>query len=181
MPEVNSFIRPDAVLTSMGLRAQQVFIHLGSGAGFYLIPAAVIVGPKGKSIGVDIRTDMLAEAENKARQQGVEHIVQTLRANLENSPGSDIPKKSADWVLVANILHQSDPTKILTEAVRVVAANGHVAVIEWNTSSTPFGPPIHHRKSKDEMKEIAVSCNLKLEKEFEPSPYHYGLIFTIAA
>ncbi len=181
MPEANSFIRPDAVLTSMGLRAQQIFVHLGSGAGFYLIPAAVIVGPKGKSIGVDIRTDMLAEAENKAKQQGVEHTVQTVRANLENSPGSDIPQKSADWVLVANILHQSDPAKIFTEAVRIVAANGHVAVIEWNTSATPFGPPVHHRKSAEEMKEIALSCGLAVQKEFSPSPYHYGIVFSVAA
>ena len=181
MPEANSFIRPDVVLPIMGLRAQQVFVHLGSGAGFYLIPAAGIVGPKGKSIGVDIRIDMLAEVENKAKQQGVEHVVQIVRANLENTPGSDMPAKSADLVLVANILHQSDPVKILTEAVRIVAANGHVAVIEWNTSSTPFGPPIHNRKSADEMKEMAASCGLSVQKEFSPSPYHYGIVFAPTA
>lgn len=161
----------------MGLRAQQTFVHLGCGAGFYLIPAAVIVGSKGKAIGVDILPDMLAEAENKARHQGVEHIVQTLRANIENTPGTTIPPKSADWVLVANILHQSDPAKVFTEALRIIAANGHVAVIEWNTSATPFGPPVHNRKSTEEMKEIAASCGLAITKEFSPSPYHYGLIF----
>ncbi len=177
MPEKNSFIRPDVLLETMGLRAQQTFVHLGCGAGFYLIPAAVIVGSKGKSIGVDIRPDMLAEVENKARQQGVEHIVQTLRSNIENTPGTSLPVKSADWVLVANILHQSDPAKVFTEALRIIAANGHVAVIEWNTSATPFGPPVHNRKSTEEMKEIAGTCGLTFTKEFSPSPYHYGLIF----
>lgn len=181
MPDTTSFIRPEVALESMGLRAQQIFVHLGAGAGFYVIPAAKIVGPKGKSVGVDIRQDMLAEIENKARHQRLDHIVQTQRANIENTPGTTLSPKSADIVLVANILHQSDPVKVLNEAARVVAANGRVVVVEWNISSTPFGPPIHNRKSKDEMKEIAASCNLKLEKEFEPSPYHYGLIFTVAA
>ncbi len=181
MSEANSFIRPDVVLNAMGLRAQQTFVHLGSGAGFYLIPAAVIVGPKGKSIGIDIRTDMLAEVENKAQHQKVEHIVQVLRANLENSPGSNLAAKSADWVLVANILHQSDPVKILTEAVRIVAASGHVTIIEWNTSATPFGPPVHNRKSSDEMKTLAQTCGLVVQKEFSPSPYHYGIVFSPAA
>lgn len=178
MPQADSFIRPDVVLTSMGLRAQQTFVHLGSGAGFYLIPAAIIVGSKGKSIGVDIRSDMLAEAENKARHSGVDGIVHTVRANVEQHAGSGLAAKMADWVLVANILHQSDPAKVLAEAVRIVAANGHVTVIEWNTSATPFGPPIHHRKSADEMKSIAQECGLVVQHEFAPSSYHYGIVFT---
>lgn len=178
MPEVKSFIRPEILLQSMGLRAQQVFVHLGCGAGFYLIPAAIIVGPKGKSIGVDILPDMLAEAENKALHYKVDHIVQTLRANLENTPGTTLAAKSADWVLVANILHQSDPAKVLTEAGRIVAASGHVAIIEWNTSATPFGPPVHNRKTAEEMKATANSCGLAVQKEFSPSPYHYGIICT---
>lgn len=179
MPEVTSFIRPEIALQSMGLRAQQVFVHLGCGAGFYIIPAATIVGSKGKSIGVDILPDMLAQAEHKARQMGISNV-QTFHANIENSPGTAIPAKSADLVLVANILHQSDPAKVLTEAARIVAANGNVAIIEWNTSATPFGPPVHARQSAEEMKAIAKSCGLTAAKEFSPSPYHYGILFTPA-
>lgn len=181
MPEAPSFIRPEVLLKFIGLRAQQIFVHLGCGAGFYIIPAATIVGSKGKSIGVDILPNMLAEAENKARQHKVDHIVQTLRANLENTPGSNIPARHADWVLVANILHQSDPAKILTEAARIVAANGHVIIIEWDTSSTPFGPPVHNRRPAEEIKTVAQTCRLTVQKEFSPSKYHYGIIFTPAA
>ncbi len=175
MAETNSFIRPDTLWRSLGLRAQQTVVHLGCGAGFYLIAAAKIVGKNGKVIGVDVRPDILAEVENKARQHGV--TVHTMRANVENTPGSAIPDKSVDWVLVANILHQSDPYKILTEAKRIVAANGHVAVVEWNTSATPFGPPVEKRRHDNEMKEIAESLGLTQIKKFEPSPYHFGLIF----
>lgn len=177
MAEANSFIRPDALLRSLGLRAEQTFVHLGCGAGFYLIPGAEIVGQKGKAIGVDIRPDMLAEVENRASRHSVEAIVHTLRANIEDVPGSSLEEKSADWVLVANILHQSDPSKVLAEAKRIVIASGHIAIVEWNTSATPFGPPVDNRKSSDDLKGIAQGLGLTLEKEFVPSPYHFGLLF----
>lgn len=179
MPEANSFIRPDALWRSLGLRAEQVVVHLGCGAGFYLIPAAEIVGKKGKAIGIDIRSDILAEVDNKAKRHKVDDIVQTLRANLENVPGSSLHDKSADWVLVANILHQSDPSKILAEAKRITAANGHIAIVEWNTSATPFGPPVNERRNAEELKGIGESLGLKITKEFVPSPYHFGLVFSL--
>lgn len=179
MAEVNSFIRPDALWRLLGLRAEQTVVHLGCGAGFYLVPAAEMVGSKGKAIGIDIRPDMLAEVENRAKRHHVEAIVQTLRANIENTPGSSLSDKSVDWVLVANILHQSDPAKILTEARRIVSAKGHVAIIEWNTSATPFGPPVSERRASQELKEIAESLGLSLVREFTPSPYHYGLLFGV--
>lgn len=177
MAEANSFIRPDSLWRSLGLRAEQVVVHLGCGAGFYLIPAAEIVGPKGSAIGVDIRPDMLDEVENKAKRHKVDSIVRTLRANIENTPGTSLDEKSADWVFVANILHQSDPVKILTEAKRLVVLNGHIAIVEWNTSATPFGPPAEHRMDAGELKRIGESLGLTLQKEFVPSPYHFGLLF----
>lgn len=178
MAEENSFIRPDALWQALGLRAEQEVVHLGCGAGFFLIPAAHIVGPKGKVTGIDIRPDMLAEVENKARQQNVESIVRTLRANLEDTPGSPLQKFCADWVLVANILHQSDPGKVLTEAKRIVKANGRIAIIEWNTSATPFGPPVNNRIAAEDLKEIGESLGLTFMKDFVPSPYHFGIIYT---
>ncbi|MDA1169417.1 MAG: methyltransferase domain-containing protein [bacterium] len=179
MSEANSFIRPRALWRILGLRAEQTIVHLGCGAGFFLIPAAEIVGPKGKAIGVDLRLDILAEVENRARRHKVDSIVSTLRANVENTPGSSLQEKSADWVLVANILHQSDPTRVLAEAKRIVFQNGTIAVVEWNTSATPFGPPVDHRISSEELKAIAESLGLTLVKEFSPSPYHFGLLFKV--
>jgi ubiquinone/menaquinone biosynthesis C-methylase UbiE len=177
MAEANSFIRPEAMWRLLGLRATQVVVHIGCGAGFYLIPAAEIVGPKGKAIGIDIRPDILAEVENRARRHSVDSIVSTIHANVENTPGSSLHENSADWVLVANILHQSDPKLVLAEAKRIIFHTGRIAVVEWNTSATPFGPPVDQRISAEELKALAGSLGLTLVKEFAPSPYHFGLLF----
>lgn len=173
-----SFIRPEEFWRTLGLRAGQTVVHLGSGPGFYLIPAAKMVGAKGKIIGVDIQAPLLAEAESRAARAGVSDIVHTVRANLENDRSSTLPPDSADWVLVANVLHQSAPAQVLTEAARIVKEDGKVVVVEWNVAASPLGPPNHVRVPQSDAVEAAAQVGLKLAREFTPSPYHYGLILT---
>lgn len=177
----DSFIRPDELWESVGLRADQTVAHLGCGAGFYLIPAARIIGRNGKAYGIDILPDMLAEVESRARRERLEHVLKTRRANLENPKSSGLDDSSIDWVLVANILHQSDPARIFQEASRIVASTGRVLVIEWDTSASPFGPPAGKRRLKAEVIEIAKQAGLTVEKELKPSAYHYGLILKKSA
>lgn len=171
-----SFIRPDEFWRTLGLRAQQTVAHLGCGPGFYILPAAKFVGSSGKVIGVDVRTDMLAEVENRARRENLTGIVKTIRANLEATGSSGIAEQSCDWVLVANILHQSDPTKILAEAKRIVRSTGSVVVVEWDVVATPMGPPPDKRITQADVLAIAQTLGLSVAKQFAPSPYHYGII-----
>lgn len=174
----NSFIRPDELWSDLGARAGQTVAHLGCGPGFYLIPAAKIVGEAGTCVGIDIQAHLLGEVENRATRAGVGNIVQTVRANLENEAGSTLAPASVDWVLVANILHQSNPAKILQEAARIVKKDGRVVVIEWAVGASPFGPPNAVRIAKPDALEAAGGAGLTLVREFKPSPYHYGLIMT---
>lgn len=178
MESPSAFIHPGELWRTLGLRAEQTVVHLGCGAGYYLIPAAKIVGPRGKVVGVDIRPDMLAEAENRANRDGVDSIIDTIRANLEEEKVGAISDGSADWVLVANILHQADPHKLLPEARRIVRPIGNVVIVEWDTAASPLGPPAHLRRSAAEVIELAEQIGLTLAKRFQPSPYHYGLLFT---
>lgn len=171
-----SFIRPDELWHNLGLRAGQTMVHLGCGPGFYLVPAAQIVGTNGKVIGIDIQAHLLAEAEGRAERNGVADIVHTIRADLETDKGSTLPPATADWVLVANILHQAVPQAILREAARIVRPDGSVVVVEWDVGASPFGPPTEMRISKPDTVATAEAAGLKIAREFKPSPYHYGLI-----
>lgn len=174
--DTSSFIRPDDMWRSLGLVSGQTMVHLGCGAGFYLIPAAHIVGKTGQVIGIDILPDMLAEAENRARRSNINTIVRTIRGNIENRNGTTLADEMADWVLVANVLHQSDPASVFAEAQRVLKSAGHIAVIEWDTAATPFGPPPAKRVSKKSIISAAQAQGLDVDKEWQPSPYHYGLL-----
>ncbi len=172
-------MRPEEVLRKIGLRAENTFVHLGCGAGFWLIPAAKMVGASGKAIGLDIRPDMLSEAENRARLQHLDHIVETHRGDLEAPGGSGLKDESADFVLVANIIHQADPKKLLTEGKRLLKPKGKLVVVEWDVVASPIGPPPTKRIPKEEIvREIAESVGLVTQETFDASPYHYGLILT---
>jgi ubiquinone/menaquinone biosynthesis C-methylase UbiE len=174
----SSFIRPDQFWHDLGLAAGQNVVHLGCGAGFYLIPAAKIVGMSGKAVGVDVLVHYLEEVDNRAHREKLASVVQTIRGNIENPSGSTLPKGSMDWVLAANILHQSDPSKVLAEARRVVSDSGRVVTVGWDTAASPLGPPTASRISKPQIIDMAKENGLQLDKEFSPSPYHYGLVFT---
>jgi ubiquinone/menaquinone biosynthesis C-methylase UbiE len=128
--------------------------------------------------GIDIQTHLLAETENRAQREGVEKIVHTLRANLETERGSTLPDAAADWVLVANILHQAAPAAILGEAARIVKLEGRVVIVEWDVAASPLGPPTEVRVAKPDTVALAEQAGLKVFREFKPSPYHYGLIMT---
>jgi ubiquinone/menaquinone biosynthesis C-methylase UbiE len=171
-----AFIRPEIFWSEVGLKAGETVVHLGCGAGFYLVPAAKIVGKKGKAIGVDVLTDKLEETEAKATRARVGEIVRVIRSNLEAEQGSTLAEAMADWVLVANILHQSQPRLILAEAQRIAKQAGKIVIIEWKTSDSPLGPPQRVRFSRQEAVEIVEELGLKIAKSFEPSEYHYGLV-----
>lgn len=172
-----SFIHPGPLWRELGLRAGQTVIHLGCGPGFYLIPAAKMVGATGKAIGLDIRSDILAEVESRATREGVGDIVDTARVDLEAGTHPAVKAASADWVLVANILHQAEPRAILAEAARLVKPQGTVVVIEWEVVATPLGPPPAARPSPTQVTQVAQEVGLTATGTFDPSQYHYGLLF----
>jgi ubiquinone/menaquinone biosynthesis C-methylase UbiE len=174
----NSFIRPELLWSEVGLTEGQRVCHLGCGPGFYLIPAAKIVGRGGRVIGVDVMSNLLAEAENRAQLERVSQIVITVRADLEQNRGSKLADSSVDWALVSNVLHQADPKKLLSEARRIIKEKGAVIVIEWKNGASPFGPPTEVRLNESDMLQIALQVGLKQERSFSPSPYHYGFIFS---
>lgn len=173
-----AFLRPEEVLQKIGLRAAQTFVHLGCGAGFWLIPAAKIIGAGGKAIGVDIRGDMLSECEKRAQLQRLSQIVQTVRGDLEHERGSTLPDAGADYVLIANIIHQADSGKLLTEGKRIVKTDGKIVIVEWDTKASPLGPPPEKRISEAGMKKIVTLAGLTVQEAFQASPYHYGLILS---
>ncbi|MEX1111983.1 MAG: methyltransferase domain-containing protein [Candidatus Andersenbacteria bacterium] len=178
MTEEQSFIRPEEFWRTVGLRAEQTVVHFGAGAGFYLVPAAHIVGKNGKAIGIDVLPDMLAEAESRSKRENVDSIIQVIRANLENPKGSSLPDNTADWVLLANIIYQSDIATLLREAMRVVAANGHIVIVGWDVVASPFGPPVSQRIPAEEITRVASEVGLYIAKKFAPSPYHYALVLS---
>ena len=171
------FLDPDEVIRKFGLEQGSFFADLGSGPGFFVIPAAKIVGNIGRVFAIDVFPNSLEEVKSRAFFEGLENI-ELIRADLEVPKSTGIKEGSIDVVLLANILHQADPDKVMAEAERILKKGGKIVVVDWEKVDVPFGPPKETRITPDKVKKNAQDKKLKFIEEFAPSQYHFGLIFT---
>jgi arsenite methyltransferase len=126
---------PDAaVLASLGcgnpvavaeLHEGETVLDLGSGGGIDVILSAKRVGPTGTAYGLDMTDEMLALAQQNAREAGVSNV-HFLKGVIEQIP---LPAESVDVVISNCVVNLSiDKPAVLTEIARVLKAGGRVGV-----------------------------------------------------
>ena len=65
---------PDAILAAIGLGPDMVFIDLGCGEGYFSLPAARIVGAKGRVYALDINPESIGNLETAAEQESLGNV-----------------------------------------------------------------------------------------------------------
>jgi len=166
------------ILNKITLSERERVAELGCGNfGYFVFPAAKLIGPRGQLFAVDILKNTLEEIKKRAFQENLKQI-EVIWSNLEIFKGTKIESSSLDKALLINVLHQSTKkAEILRESVRMLKNGGKLLIIEWKSIDTPIGPDHKIRVSKQIIKEAAPKLGLVLEEDFEAGPCHYGLIF----
>jgi len=120
----------ERVLKEVGIKKDHTILDFGCGAGTYSLPAAKIVGEKGRIFALDKSRVKLNELTRKAKSAGLENI-----RIMETSGELKIPLKerSVDVVLLYDILHSyyfslSERRKLLKEVYRVLKPDGLLSV-----------------------------------------------------
>ncbi len=107
------------------LREGEVVLDLGSGGGIDVILSAKRVGPAGTAYGLDMTDEMLALAQQNARDAGVTNV-HFLKGVIEEIP---LPADSVDVVISNCVINLSvDKPAVLTEMARVLKPGGRIGI-----------------------------------------------------
>jgi len=107
------------------LKAGEVVLDLGSGAGVDVFLAANKVGATGKAIGIDMTKEMVDKAKNIARDHGF-HNVEFRLGEMERLPVQD---ESVDVIISNCVINLSpDKARVFQEVYRVLKPKGRLIV-----------------------------------------------------
>jgi arsenite methyltransferase len=107
------------------LHEGEVVLDLGSGGGIDVILSAKRVGPTGTAYGVDMTDEMLALAQQNARDAGVANV-HFLKGVIEQIP---LPADSVDVVISNCVINLSvDKPAVLAEIQRVLKPGGRIGI-----------------------------------------------------
>ena len=173
---MSRFINPAKVIAQTGLKRGMVVADLGCGSGFYVVPAAQLVGPEGTVYAVDVIETKLAATVSIANQFGYKNV-RVIKADLAK-PLTEIPEGTVDLVIVGNILHEtSSKEALIKNAYRILSNNSGLLVVEWKKELTPFGPPIAKRIDQQQLEIVLMQSGFKKHGELEADSYHYAVLF----
>lgn len=173
----SAFMDPKKVIVSLGIEKGDIVADLGSGVGYFALPLAKRVVPKGRVYAVDIIPESLELLKAKAKTEGLGNI-EYMQADLEVEKSLAIGDSSVDYALVVNTLFQlKNKANIFREAKRILFPGGKLVIIDWLLGTTVMGPAELQKISEDQVRVAAIINGLKEIKHWFPDAYHYGFVF----
>ncbi len=137
------FLPPGEVLDALALRAGDTVADVGAGTGYFTLPMARAVGPRGKVYAVDAQDEMLARLKKKVRETKLANV-ELVQAEADRT---GLPPSVCDLFFLANVWHElDDHAATLGEARRVLKPQGRIAILDWRPDVEPdYEPPLAHR------------------------------------
>lgn len=177
--ESNQLNAHELLLHELDLREGMVYADLGIGsAAYFALTGARIVGDPGIVYGVDVQKQVLEACQSHAKTQGVYNLT-CVWSDLEvYGAAKKIHNDAVDRLSLVNTLYQTEKDEhVFNEANRMLKPGGKVMIIDWMPIDAPHGPPMETRTSLDKVRQMAQIVGWKEVRSFEPSKYHYGVIF----
>ena len=150
--DVKTWLETDGVefLKNIGMKKGQAVLDFGCGEGHYAIPAAKLVGEKGKVYAVDKNEhalDRLMEIIEKNDIKNIEVVKKESKAPLKNN--------SVDFILCYDVVHYlKDRKTIYHELYRVLRPKGILSLYPKHHKNDIPLMELAHMKLEDIIKEI---------------------------
>lgn len=168
--ERKATLDPEVYLRRSGLKSGETFVDIGSGPGFFTMPASLIVGPAGKVFAIDAQDEM---CEALRRRNPLPNV------SVIKSDGASMPIDDtiADVALIAFVLHEvDDKGACLKEVFRVLKNMARVLVLDWQKIFEEKGPPIEERLSVEESASLLKSAGFDISATNSIGTSFYSII-----
>jgi ubiquinone/menaquinone biosynthesis C-methylase UbiE len=164
---------PEAILAAIGLEKGSTFMDIGCGHGFFAIPAARIVGERGKVYGLDADGEAIAFLRKKALKEGLGNLV----LQVGEAEDTVFCESCADFVFFGIVFHDfRDPARVLMNAKKMLRATGRLVDLDWKKEDMGIGPLPRIRFSDEEAANLIKSVGFTVETTRETGQYHYVVI-----
>lgn len=115
------------LLDAVGIKAGETVLELGCGPGTFTVEAARRLGPTGKLIAVDIQPRMIAQAEQRVRQAGLNNV----EFHVAGAYDLPVDDESVDRAFLITVLPEiPDQHRALRELYRVLKPTGLLSISE---------------------------------------------------
>ncbi|QAU11845.1 class I SAM-dependent methyltransferase [Halorubrum sp. BOL3-1] len=174
---------PGATLRDLGVEPGDRVAEIGSGNGYFALPAARIAGSE-PVYAVDVDADLLSELDALADAQEVDNL-RTVEGDARDLP--DLLPDPVDVALLLNTFHGiPDPEAVVTGIAETIDDGGRFVVVNWRdrpreetaSGGEPRGPPTDLRLSPAATCEAieAAGTDLTSVREVDLPPFHYALV-----
>ncbi len=164
---------PEAILFEIGLEPGMVFADIGAGGGFFAIPAARMVGERGKVYALDINAESIGSLAEAARTEGLGNVIAQVGAGEDTV----LCEACADVVFFGIDLHDfADAGAVLLNARAMVKPGGRLVDLDWKKEPMELGPPYEIRFDEKEAARLIVVAGFTVETIKGVGPLHYVVI-----
>lgn len=125
--------RPSEIIGELNLKDGDIVVDLGSGAGYFALKLAPIVG-RGSVLAVDVRRLPLLILRMRALLLG-QHNINVIRGDPDDP---HLPTQNVNAVLIANTYHElTEPRSILASLSRSLVPGGRLVIVDRGPHSAP--------------------------------------------
>jgi len=123
------FENPDKILGSF-VEQGMIVLEPGCGMGYFTLPLARMVGPKGRIIAVDIQAKMLSALKRRARKAGLLDRIEIRRIGKDGLGVEDLSGK-VDFAVAIHVVHEvPDPASFFAEVRQSLKPGGRLLFVE---------------------------------------------------
>lgn len=163
---------PEKILAEIGVAAGQTVVDIGAGPGFFALPAARLVGPGGRVVGIDVSPVMIKALKGNARRAGLKNV----RTILVGETPVKLPA-GANVYLMANVLHDmEDKVAYLRLVRRGMTSPSRLAIVDFLRKPTVHGPPLGERIPLARIGSLLADAGFAVERSFRAGRDHYAVI-----